>query len=60
MKAIDHEYTDEIVCPYCGSEHTDSWEYEPDMNVIDCWECGREFQYERHISIMYSTEKMEE
>lgn len=60
MKSIDHEYTDEIVCPYCGSEHADSWEYESDTNVIDCWECGREFRYERHVIITYSSEKMEE
>lgn len=58
--SIDCEYTDEIVCPYCGEEFTDSWEFEPDMDTIDCYECGMEFKYERNVSVTYSTSKVVE
>ena len=27
-KEINHEYTEEITCPYCGEELSDSWEEE--------------------------------
>ena len=36
---IDHEYTDEIVCPYCGYEFSDSFEIsseEEDLGLIEC------------------------
>jgi len=26
MSKIDHEYTNEIVCPWCGYEMSDSWD----------------------------------
>lgn len=57
---IDHEYTDEIVCPYCGYEFTDSQEEstgEEILGLIDCPECNEKFYAFRNISISYSTEK---
>lgn len=54
---IDHEYTDNIVCPYCGGEETDSWEFHEDSGDINCGSCHKEFHYERDISVSYTTSK---
>lgn len=56
---IDHEYTDEIVCPHCGYEHGDSWEA-PDDGEDDCEECGKPFRFVRDITVRYSTTKVRE
>lgn len=56
-KEIDHEFTDEIVCPYCGYEDVDSWEYSDD-GVAECPDCDREFEYLRNIRVTYTTEKI--
>jgi len=58
---IDHEYTENIVCPYCGCEHGDSWEYNLDSTdtVIECYDCGEEFYAYREIEVTYSTKKAE-
>lgn len=57
---IDHEYTDEIVCPYCGYEFLDSFEIsseEEDLGLIECDKCGEQFYASRNIQVTYSTEK---
>ena len=57
---IDHEYTDEIVCPFCGYEVGDSWEYgngDEDIGLIECGRCDKEFYTTRNISVCYCTEK---
>lgn len=58
MSRIDHEYTDEIVCPHCGYEHSDSFEYSEDGDTT-CNDCGKPFHYARDISVTYSTDKLE-
>lgn len=55
---IHHEYTNEIVCPYCGEEHGDSWERN-DEGMDICQNCGKEFAYSRIITVEYSTEKID-
>jgi len=62
-KEIDHEYTQEIVCPYCGAEWTDSWEEgshpgDEDIGELECFECERKFYATRNIDITYCTEKI--
>jgi transcription elongation factor Elf1 len=57
---IDHEYTDNIVCPYCGHEHIDSWEYDCNDAEAYCGGCGEEFSYERIIQINYTTRKLKQ
>ena len=57
MKEIYHEYTDEIICPHCGEEMMDSWEYSED-GEDECWECGKKFSYSRYTSVSYSTKKI--
>jgi len=55
-KEIDHRYTEEIVCPYCGHTHTDSFEA-PDNGKMNCHSCKKEFTFSRDIDITYITEK---
>jgi DNA-directed RNA polymerase subunit RPC12/RpoP len=52
---VEHEYTKEIVCPYCGYEQGDSWEYDGECDELECAECGKKFHYSRDISVSYST-----
>ena len=54
---IDHEYTDNIVCPHCGEEERDSWEYSEDSGSATCGECRLAFHYERETSVTYTTSK---
>jgi hypothetical protein len=53
---IDHEFTDEIVCPHCGYEEADSWEYEDD-GKSECGGCEKEYYFERIVTVEYSTTK---
>ena len=58
MGKTDHEYTDNIVCPYCGAIDEDSWEYEDDSGEMECGDCGKEFFWSRTIvNVQYSTKK---
>jgi hypothetical protein len=59
---IEHWLTDEIVCPHCGYEHTDSWEANDGKEgdwVGECHDCEKPISIERHVTITYSTEKPE-
>ncbi len=51
--------TDNIVCPWCGYENLDSWEFDVDSGDTECHECEKPFRYEREISITYTTSKRE-
>lgn len=44
----------EIKCPYCGIEKSDSWEYSDDGSEI-CDTCGSEYEYERIVDVSYTT-----
>ncbi len=55
------QYTPEIICPYCGHEHGDSWEYGgggEDTDTAICDECDREFEWSRFIITEYSTKRI--
>lgn len=60
-KEIDCDFTKEIVCPHCGYEHQDSWEWGPDTGEYDsegeCGECGKAFIWSRYIETTYNTRK---
>jgi len=59
---IDHEFTDAIVCPWCGCEDHDSWEYHfdgDDQAEVDCRKCREKFTAERHDRVYYTTMKIE-
>jgi len=57
-KKIEHEYTTQVTCPYCGYEHKDSWEFVEDCDEMDCYRCEKEFLYIRNITVNFSTEKI--
>ena len=52
---IDHEYTNEIVCPWCGYEFSDSWEWSDYEEDVECHKCGKLFYYERILTVEYKT-----
>lgn len=54
---IEHEYTDDIVCPWCGYEYGDCWEWTDHDDEIKCDECGKEFCYNKDVTVTYSTSK---
>ncbi|QHW35790.1 hypothetical protein GZH47_33395 (plasmid) [Paenibacillus rhizovicinus] len=60
MSDIDHEYTDNLVCPFCGHEDTESQETSPgdeDLGLIECSNCEKCYYGTRNIRVSYSTEK---
>ncbi|CDN44016.1 hypothetical protein [Paenibacillus sp. P22] len=60
----DTECEDEITCPYCGHEFSDSFEHlngwEEDLGNIECSDCNKTFRCTANFSVSYSTEKIEE
>lgn len=58
-KAIVHRHTDEIVCPWCGYKHGDSWEM-GDEDTHECDECENTFSHYRDIEVTYTTWKEED
>lgn len=57
-KEIDHEYTYNLVCPYCGCEDDDAWELSDNEGETYCSRCGKQFAYTRNLIISYSTNKI--
>lgn len=54
MEEIDCEYTDNLVCPYCGWEHDDTY----DMNEAgehSCEKCDKNFSYDVYYSKSYTS-----
>ena len=63
MVDIDCKYTGEVVCPYCGYEHLDSWEYnlkhDGDNTEIECDECNKKFDVSLCVETAYVSNKKE-
>lgn len=63
-REIDCELTDDVVCPYCGYVHSDSWEInfghglDGETNV-SCDDCGKEFCCTRSITVYYTSTPIE-
>lgn len=55
---IEHEYTKNIVCPFCGYADKDSWEFNHDYGEKRCPVCDRDFIVSRNVSVDYSTIKI--
>ena len=56
------EYTKEVVCPWCGHIHSDSWDFFPryeETASAECGECDKPIRIVRHVSITYSTHQRE-
>ena len=61
-RAEDHEHTPLVVCPWCGQAHEDCDEWHEVIALgcgeHECDKCGRQFEYEVHITVTYSTTRM--
>jgi len=55
MNWIDHEWTSFPVCPHCGHEHRDAWEWGDDNEDSECESCDRIFHAYRHVDITWDT-----
>jgi hypothetical protein len=56
---IDHNFTTFAVCPYCGYEHRDCFEWSDSGNV-ECEKCDKTFWCDREVEVTYTTSKAEE
>ena len=56
---IDHESTDNIVCPYCGYEYWGSSEYPDSDDYFECVNCKKHFFMEIDVSVTYTTLKLQ-
>ena len=56
MKEIDHECTESVVCPYCGTEYVDCSGWAP-SGTEECCDCGKKFTWERQFEMNYTTKK---
>jgi hypothetical protein len=61
MKGEIKKYKEnQITCPYCGWEDTDSWESgldsDGDNTEINCSECEKKFTVTLHIDYSYSSD----
>lgn len=56
-KEIDHEYTDELVCPYCGYKHEDDGEMN-EGGDLECYQCEKKFKYEVDYSKSFTSRKV--
>ncbi len=59
---IDASHTQEITCPYCGHEKSDSWEVfgnDDGDTEMDCGECDKKFTVEINRTVTYSSRKMD-
>jgi len=56
---IDTKFTDEVICPYCDFEYTDSWEVTTSpFNVnVACEKCKKVFTVCADFSVTYCTYK---
>jgi hypothetical protein len=55
--SINHNFTTEIVCPFCRHPVPDSWEISPDEDILDCSFCWKTFYYCREVEVTYSTSR---
>jgi hypothetical protein len=61
VKNFDTDFTNNMVCPHCGYEDGDCWEYgmkDGEELQTECHSCGKKFSVTCYISINYSTEKV--
>ncbi len=62
-KDIDCEGTYQVICPYCGYEIPDSYEYignedrDGEESNVDCPDCGKTFIIHLHIDYSFDSRK---
>lgn len=63
MSEFDTKHRKYPICPHCWHVHEDAYELEMsggDCIEEDCWNCGKKIQIACHVSVTYSTKKIEE
>lgn len=58
FEPVGSNLSDEVTCPCCGHIHTDSYEFD-DYGNYTCDACEREFEYQRHVTVQYTSRKLE-
>ena len=58
MTDIDHRYTADIVCPWCGAETQFLGNEFNDGDEVECDECGKEFELSVDYDPIICTEKI--
>lgn len=54
----EQPYKEEITCPWCGYEDSDSWEFEGEYDdAYECPECGKKFILEVHTETTYTSKR---
>lgn len=56
---MNTKFQPNIICPYCGHEETDSWEWNKD-HTYECGECGKKSDLTVDYTIEYSTSKIDD
>lgn len=51
----EHNYTNEIVCPYCESE-IESFEMDDEDDDYECPYCHSHFSYQREVMVTYNSQ----
>ncbi len=57
------KYLDNPICPYCGHIVKDAWEIDFRINddqETNCNQCGKDFLISRHLTVTYSTFRINE
>jgi len=55
---LDYLHNDEVVCPYCDYEHSDSWDFglkDGNESEIECGDCEKTFTVISELEVHYST-----
>lgn len=53
MSEIDCKYTNEVICPFCGYEHSESWDISE--GVQECDKCAKKFYMTKDMTVEYSS-----
>lgn len=54
----EQSHKEEITCPWCGYEDSDSWEFEGEYDdAYECPECGKKFILEVLTEVTYTSRR---
>lgn len=57
-REFDTDYTDKPVCPHCGEEFEDGWEWAATETDTECDACEKPFHVRPDYSVSYTTTKL--
>lgn len=58
MSKFNCERTPEMICPHCGTEQSDAWEYQlndGNETEVDCDKCAKKFRVFAEIKVKYTS-----